>query len=399
MESLKSRLAQPHLIRWVFVIAAIVLCGIAVERTLYGTSDFDTFHKAGQMFWDDGRLRDDDSGPAVRYPPTFSLLMAPFGALPLAVACALWSLLSVLAAASLPRIFEKLLGVPPREQWLAWLTVMPFVVGIVLLGQNGLILLWMASMGLLLAREGRSILGGHMLFVATLLKVIPAPLLAIPILLRRIRGTVLGVAGTAAVAAVIFTVTLGSDDASESVEGWWARSRTENTPWAIIEAGHALRYKNQGLAVTLARTLGYVDPGRARGAVRLMTLPDLATKSLYWALAGTIGLTWMLCLWRSRRIPPRQAWGRMLALTFIAMLAASPIVWTHYFVWLLPALVAVQNRRRLMPWILALSTAALLIREARALGAHMILALVLFVLIAGDLLRSEEVTPEPSSPG
>jgi hypothetical protein len=67
------------------------------------------------------------------------------------------------------------------------------------------------------------------------------------------------------------------------------------------------------------------------------------------------------------------------------MLLVSPLVWTHYFIFALPAWLAVRHRPRVLRWGGALFVAALLAEPLRALGAHQFMCLFLFLLLAADL--------------
>ena len=69
----------------------------------------------------------------------------------------------------------------------------------------------------------------------------------------------------------------------------------------------------------------------------------------------------------------------------LAMLMVSPLVWTHYFIWLLPAAICVAHWPRLLATCAIASLLALMNIHVRALGFHMLLALVLYGAVVYDL--------------
>jgi hypothetical protein len=77
----------------------------------------------------------------------------------------------------------------------------------------------------------------------------------------------------------------------------------------------------------------------------------------------------------------------MFALTSIAMLAATPICWNHYFLWTLPAALFLIDRPRLLVALAAVSLVVTATPAARGLGGHMLIALGLYLLVLHDLRR------------
>jgi hypothetical protein len=128
---------------------------IASWRALHDYSDFGSQYDGLRRFLANPTAFD----PVRRYPPTFAVLLAPLGFLPLWLATAVWVLLSAGCLAALPRICANLTGIAIRDQWPAWLVAAPFLVDNLVLGQNGPMLLFLVSLGLLLVKRGRWIGG------------------------------------------------------------------------------------------------------------------------------------------------------------------------------------------------------------------------------------------------
>lgn len=115
----------------------------------------------------------------------------------------------------------------------------------------------------------------------------------------------------------------------------------------------------------------------------------MSVEQALWIYRGLIALMLVLgatMVWRCRRgeDDPRVGSG-LFSLVAIGMLAVSPLVWTHYFIWTLPALVYLSKRPRwVLGWGLA-SAVMLTTVPTRAMGAHMLLSLVLYGRICHDL--------------
>ncbi len=70
----------------------------------------------------------------------------------------------------------------------------------------------------------------------------------------------------------------------------------------------------------------------------------------------------------------------------------SPVVWTHYFIWLLPVLVYLSDRPGLLIIIGLVSLAGLASPYTRGLGLHMMIGLVHFGMAAFRLLKQGQST-------
>ena len=383
--------AAPDDAAWALLgLVAVAAAANGVWRALHGGSDFPGFHRAARSVWTASDLSLDDA--VRRYLPAFRILLAPLGALALPWACALWQALNLAALAATPRALERLSGIPRREQLLAFAAVAPFLFDSFALGQSAPLLLWLVTEGLALARVGRASSGGALIAAAALVKIVPALFLAVPAVLRRAWRTALG-AGSALVAlAILSTAIVPLRDSAGASVVWWREVSHSQAPWDLVASGRALRHTNQGLGVVLARTLTDVSAARARGKVQLASIPSAWAWRIYGAILTALAAGWLAGAVRARRLESARAWLGMQALTAIAMLAASPIVWPHYFAWLLPALLFLHPRRRAVLACGAGAWLAIALPPARALGFHMFLSLGLFAAVLRELWRAEERT-------
>jgi hypothetical protein len=151
------------------------------------------------------------------------------------------------------------------------------------------------------------------------------------------------------------------------------------------------------LGVTLARTFGEIDERRSRDAVRLASWPLPWVWALYALMLAAVFAAGAGAALGARRRSDGDAWLELYALSALGMLLVAPIVWTHYFLWMLPGLLALRAQPRLLLWGGIAFNAALALPPLRALGFHMACALALYVWIARDLSRSRRYA-EPGFP-
>jgi len=381
-------------------VAAVVFA-IGFQRSITRGNDFDNFYDSAVSVWRHGALLHEKG--TERYLPSFQVLIAPLGALPITAAAGVWLVVSAASYGALAWMFARVFGVPPRGQVPAWLCVTPFLVNNVTLGQNNPLLLALATAGMAASAAGRDARAGVALAVAGLLKVLPAALLAVPLGLGRIGPTLAGAATAGLTVASVTALSIGPGPAVDASRRWLSEVRGDQTPAQLIAVVRSLRYNNQGLAITLARTFGDFSrqPQRAApGSTQLLALPLSWIWAFYGAVLATLCGVFAAVVWRVRSrgpTPPRAFLG-VFGLAVVPMLAASPIVWTHYFLWLLPGFVYLAARRRALYAIAFVSLLALFVDTARGLGFHMALALAQFAWLAHELWRDPDETRGPLRP-
>jgi alpha-1,2-mannosyltransferase len=379
--------------RWVLVTLIVVVGVVFVRNAMNDDNDFDGFWRAGRHVLDAGSLS--DARDMSRYPPTFHLFMVPFSLLPLGLAAAAWYVLSVLALLALPPALERLSGVVPREQLPVWLILSPLVVDNLILGQSGLLLLWICTWAVASIRDGRAVRGGAAIAAATLVKVLPVAVLVVPFVLGRSRAALLGVACAVVLGASVMVAAVGVDQSRSSSIDWAERNSAEQSPWALVEAGRSLRYNNQGLGVVLARTWGELGASeeRARGAVRFAVLPLGIVWTAYGLILAMVAVVGAGAFRAACKLNDDRSLMSFFALTYLFMLFVSPVVWTHYFVQTIPAWIAISHRKELVRWGCALFVLGLLVTPLRALGLQEFMSLGLFLVVASDLVRRASERP------
>jgi alpha-1,2-mannosyltransferase len=374
-------LQTPALI--VLIVLVLAILSYTIVRGASYSNDFKNPYRVARVFWQTGRL-DIKSEP--RYPPTVRVLLAPLAALPIATAATLWAVASLAAIAALPRLFTQLSGIPARAQALAWLAVLTFVIDAVVLGQSDPINLLLVTSGLVLARQGRAVLGAGLIGLAGMIKVLPLAFWSVVAARRRVRDVLIGAGLTALVSVGLLTGFAGGRAGIESLVEWSAGLGAGEGPWGLIRERNSLRANNESLPVVLARTFGALDPELSPHTISVARLPLRVIWGVWLVILAAMAVTWIACAGGARRAPPDRAWLGMYALTAVLMLALTHIAWPHYFVWLLPAALFLSHRARVLLTVAALGQLGMMIDTLRGLGCHMWLALALFVLVAHDLL-------------
>jgi hypothetical protein len=174
--------------------------------------------------------------------------------------------------------------------------------------------------------------------------------------------------------------------------------RDHEKPWHLVARQSDLRGNNESLPVVLARTFGVLHGVKPQGQTVSLGLVPL---DLLWAtwvvILLVMAIVWLSCarFGPANESGTRRACLGMFALSSLLMLASTPICWHHYFLWLLPATLFLAHRPRLLGFASVVSMVGTVVPIIRGLGGHMVLALVLFVVVAIDLRR---LTREPRHP-
>ncbi|MDR3633558.1 MAG: glycosyltransferase 87 family protein [Isosphaeraceae bacterium] len=371
-----------------FVLCAVpvlALLGYTIFRGAERHNDFKYPYNVARHLWKTGQLK---IASQPRYPVTFHVLLAPIASLPIGQAAAVWAVLSFAAVAALPRVFARLSGIAPRRQLLAWLVVLPCLIDALVLGQSDPINLLLVAAGLLAVKAGRGGAGAGLIGTAGMIKFLPVIFWATAIGRCPNRHVWAGIllalcGGFGMVAAAV-----GREAAVAGIVEQYELIRDYEKPWHLVARGSDLRPNNESLPIVLARTFGDLGPSGGRPSVSLARWPLSVIWGLWGGLVLVLATIWVASLSSAAALPPERGWLGMFGLTAVVMLALTPICWHHYFLWTFPAVLFLVQHRRLIAVVGALSWLGAASQLTRGLGCHMVLALVLFAVVAYDLRRS-----------
>jgi alpha-1,2-mannosyltransferase len=320
--------------RWFWIAAGVLATagGIAlmIGAARHGMIDLRVYRMGGSVLLDGDSLYDahlPDTGLPFTYPPFAAIAMIPLALLPWWLAALVWTGISVLCLAAIWRValrrewpgLQKLSR--RRAAWvLAGITLLSVALEPVretlLFGQINLVLTAMILIDLAgPSRRWRGALVG----VAAALKLTPVLFLALLVVTRQWRLLRNAVLGFVAAVAIGFAVV-----PNQSWDYWTRVVRDAN------RIGGLAFTSNQSVMGFLTRLLGDASP---------------ALQPTWFVIATLIAL---FALWVARRY--WYAGDRVAAVSVCALgaLFASPVSWSHHWVWALPigvALVAVVFRR------------------------------------------------------
>ncbi|GAB2872536.1 hypothetical protein GCM10027026_23890 [Myroides odoratimimus subsp. xuanwuensis] len=258
---------------------------------------------------------DPATGLPFTYPPFAALLMVGVALLPAVVAAGLWAAASVLALAGVVRLFlAEGAPRPPRGAAVLTLTVAMLLLEPVWSGLSfGQVNLFLAlAISLDLLRPDRR-WAGVLVGVAAGIKLTPLVFVVLLVLVGR------RAAAGRAVAAFAGTVVIGFALLPSAATSYWT-----DVLWDPGRVGGVAYAGNQSLLGALTRLLGH-EPA---------TLLWLAVAGLVSVAVLLVAAAW----WRRGR----RDLGVLLGAA--SMLLASPVSWSHHWVWAAPALIVLWRR-------------------------------------------------------
>jgi hypothetical protein len=305
--------------RWVArAFYGVLLAEIGV-LIWYGLSfkavDFIVYMWGGHAVAHDTQLYlDSSSGHWFTYPPLAAALFAPIAMLPSALAEVLWELVSVAALAVSACATLKLAGWRPSRAAVAAITAVALILEPVyhtlFNGQINLILLAIVLVDVWWVSEGHR--GGVGVGIAAAIKLTPAIFILLFLLTRRTKAAV-----TAGVTFLVCGL-IGYLVAPGASRLYWTRYFYDTKRVDAPYIG------NQSIYGTAIRIFG--GPAHVGG----------------WYLPLTI-LTAVVGLGSAAVFARRGDWLRATAITGVTGLLISPVSWTHHWVYVIPALIALAR--------------------------------------------------------
>ncbi|MFQ5807343.1 MAG: glycosyltransferase family 87 protein [Phycisphaerae bacterium] len=327
-------------------IYAVIICVVVVQRA-ESTSDFRDFWETANHFRQTGEISSELG--VHNYLPFFTLFMTPWSLLPLRVAIVLFTLLSLglfaLTVALVETLLNGKLGPQPRKATLAALGLMlAYVHSCAVLGQVGLLLLFLVVATWFLVERGKEWAAGAALGLAGLIKLLPVVLIVFLLVKRRWR-----VAGVAIGVFVVFGFGLplagiGYEQTVAQHRAFYERAIKGHAAKKTIfaEKPQKAKYSNNSLPIVLRRLFSRVngDPSESDPDRTLfVNFVDLPRGAIWWVylmlmavlVAASVGVS----LRGGKPWPPTDpdaglALRAQFGVWCCLMLIASPLLWTHY---------------------------------------------------------------------
>ena len=315
----------------VWLVAALVLAVRLVVAVPGRFGDLAVYRWAAGVVWRDGALYvgtytgiGADHPLPFTYPPFAAMLFRPLSWVPLDVLARLWIVLSLLLLARVCLLLVRATGSTTSAEGRDALVVLCAAMlaeplsSTLGYGQVNVLLLWLVVEDLLgygVRTGARRRTTGVLTGIAAGIKVTPLLLVAYLAVVGRLRDAAragLAFLATVAVAAVVVPHTAWT---------FWTRAL-----WAPDRAGGLEFGNNQSLAAMLTRLAHHELPGRA------------------WLVPAAVVA--VLSLVVARRLHTRGDDVLALGSVVLGMLLASPISWTHHWVWALVPAVAMWRASR-----------------------------------------------------
>lgn len=333
----------------VWLVAALVLAVRLVVAVPGRFGDLAVYRWAADVVWRDGALYVEtytgtgaDHPLPFTYPPFAAMLFRPLSWLPLDVLARVWIVLSLLLLARVCLLLVRATGSTPSAERRDALVVLCAamlaepVSSTLGYGQVNVLVLWLVVEDLLghgVRTGARRRTAGVLTGIAAGIKVTPLLLVAYLAVVGRLRD-----AGRAAL-AFLATVAIAAVVVPDTAWTFWTHAL-----WQPDRAGAAALANNQSIAAVLTRLVHHDLPSR----VWLVPAVLVAVASLVVA----------------RRLHAHGEDVLALGSVVLGMLLASPISWTHHWVWALVPAVAMwrasRGGRALAATFLVLSVTALI---------------------------------------
>ncbi len=353
---------------WPFVVLAILGGGFCVTpivnavRKPQTNKDYKVWYAVGEAVRAGEPLYQLDGNGEVyyMYPPTAAVLVfAPLSALGppgfvavLAVATALsWFGCTYLAIRLATGRWREH---PAWYYFACYAAVGPYVYDLLLLGQVNLILLLLTLLAARLLPQKRPWSAGVCLGVAIAIKAFPLPVL-VYWAARRQWVAILSAVLTVAMAVVVLPgMVRGQERNAKEVHQWFGLmfgDPSGNTMAARSVIGFTRR--NQSLSSLAHRLLRDVDAGDREGVyfrVNVANISAPAAQLVGLTAVGILGFV-LLAVTRCRFAPTPQAEAQEWAMVCTLVVLASPLSWTYFFCWLMPAWAVVLHEARKRRWV------------------------------------------------
>ena len=303
---------------------------------------------AGESLYTDVR----NGEPEYMYPPTAAVLfyapLSKFGSLAfVAVLCLINSLSWIVAVwAASVLITGQSIGTVWRVSLFAGLAVAPYIWDIQLLGQTNLMLLAFTLSAFVAARRHAPLLTGMLFGAAVSMKAFPVTAIAYFVVRRQWLAVLASVASIFALVWFLPGIVRGFDRNSNEVRQWatlMIGDQSGNTMSGRSSIGFTRR--NQSIVSCAHRLLRPVNAGddpQQPLFVNLFTVSPHAAQLIGHGICLLMGAI-LLVACRFRFGQTLESEGLEIAMVCTLVPLCSPLAWTYFFCWLLPAWMALVH--------------------------------------------------------
>ncbi|MCH9815582.1 MAG: glycosyltransferase 87 family protein [Actinomycetia bacterium] len=304
---------------WALAVVAAIAIGLVYRIWFPNPVDLAVYRAGGTMLLEGTDLYGPRDGLPFTYAPFAALVFVPLAAIPWPTAVVTLTAISVLALGRalwllLANLWDNQAHLARFLVVVAAALITEPMISTITFGQVNAILLWLVMEDVFGKRASK--IGGVLTGIAAGIKLTPGIFLLLYLVVGSWRRFLFGIA------AFVVTVVIAWPFVGNAVVDFWT-----DVTWQVSRIGNPEFSTNQSLNGLLWRLAG-PDPSR-----------------VIWLLGAVVvvgAAMWVGRLqWQSNRL-------MAVAATGLAMLLASPISWSHHWVWAFPAfvaLVAIARRR------------------------------------------------------
>lgn len=425
-----TRTPLPRWLPWLLGLGLLLGVGqIAFVQASTMRFDFHHFYLDADYVWQHRALNPDLDNPELLrrrqlpfYLPTVSVLIAPIAAGGPKVGAAIWVALHLVSLAVTLRILARWTRddgqpeSPPDERsanGAAWLPLglavviaLPAFYEAAKFNQLSYMVMALVLCGITAVERRRTWRAGFFFGLAIVLKLLPG-IFVLWLVLKR-EGRTLGATMICAAAIAVLPPLLlfGPQQTLAYHRQWFAHNVTGASAKGMVEEDqglqeavqeplqeHFIDRRNQSIPTVISRL--FWPEHRFHVEYQPLQLSRAASLRLAYGLAALLGIAWIIFTRRpGSRLAP-FAWRCEAAAHLLGMLIFSPLLRQYYLVWALPGLVLLAQaalgrsgtrritaaRIGLTVWVLGM--ALWLSKDARLLGAH----LLMLIILAGVLFH------------
>lgn len=401
---------------------------ISLDRAWNQRFDFHHFYLDAAYVWEQGALNPDLKGPVPEnlrqlpfYLPAVSVLLAPMAAGGPHLAAVVWTTLQLIAFGAtillLLRWSRRESGdvaiVDPLPLVVACGLSLPVIYEATKFNQLSFFVLALVLGGVIAVERRQPWRAGLLLGLALVLKLLPGIFLLWLILKREWRALAATLVAGTALTVVPSLLLFGPRQTIEYHRQWIAYNLEGASAKGMVDedqelADHLIDRRNQSIPTVVSRLFW---PGhKFRITHQPLQLSRETCVRVAYGLAAVLGLT---LIWQTRRAGatlPRFAWRSEAAVYLLGMLIFSPLLRQYYLIWSLPALLLLVQAAcnwhgpRSRPFGLAglciwlVGMLALMSWDARVLGAHLIMLILLAAVLLAAASRASDAGPPAARP-
>lgn len=336
---------------YVSALGLLILCSIGFAVTPIRNAivqpgynkDYSLWYAIGLVVRNNGPLYEAGANGEIlyMYPPTFALILAPITYLGPIGFVIVFTLATAIAWALSFRLAMSLAtgqSTSPSRwyEWLVLISTGPYVYDLFLLGQINLVLLLLVLYAARCLQRNRPGVAGICLGLAIAIKVFPMPILVYWAVRKEYRAIASAIVSCVVLVFVLPGMIRGFERTQNEI-AQWQRAMLGDSSGQSMSARSSVGFsrRNQSLFAVTHRLTRELETGDGVH-VNVLNMTPQQSQIVALALIIALGLV-LLISTRCRFAPTAETAATETAMVLILTVLCSPLGWTYFYCWLLPA--------------------------------------------------------------